>query len=181
TKNIKETLREWFFLNPTAKMRVRQIERELKLPLPSVIRYCRALEKEGVLKTTEIGNVVFYSADRSSEIFLLEKKLFNIRQLYKSGLVNYVKSEFHNPVTIVFGSYAKGEDTEGSDIDLYVETLSGKNISLNKFEKALKRKIQVFAYNNISKIQNIHLANNIINGFVLNGFLEVFHERGVVG
>ena len=37
-----------------------------------------------------------------------------------------------------------------------------------------KRKIQLFKYRNIKEIKNFFLANNIINGIVLNGFVEVF-------
>lgn len=174
TINIKEKIKEYFFINPTTKLRVRQIERTLKLPLPSVIRYCKALEREEVLMLIKIGNVVFYTADRTNENFLLEKKLFNIKQLYEKRLIKHLKTEFHNPTIIVFGSYSKGEDIEDSDIDLYIETPSKREINLDSFEKPLKRKIQVFKYKSIKEIVNPNLANNIINGIALNGFLEVF-------
>ncbi len=172
-KNIKESIKEYFFTNPTGKMRVRHIEKALKLPLPSVIRYCKELEQEGILKTTRIGNVVFYTADRGNERFLLEKKVWNIRQLYVSGLVEHLKVNAYNPTIIVFGSYAKGEDVENSDIDVYIETTK-KDIDISKFEKVLNRKIQMFVYTTIREVKNSHLANNMINGVVLNGFLEVF-------
>jgi len=58
----------------------------LKLPLPPVIRYCRELEEEGILTTVKIGSVTFYTASRS-ETYLLEKKLYNIKQVYESGLI----------------------------------------------------------------------------------------------
>lgn len=173
-KNIKERIKEHFFINPTANLRVRQIERTLKLPLPSVIRYCKELEKEGILKTIRTGNIVFYTADRTNKVYLLEKKLFNIQQIHYSGLLDYIKEALNNPSIVLFGSYAKGEDTEDSDIDLYIETSSKKSINLEKFEKRLQRKIQVFKHKTIHEIQNSDLANNIINGIVLNGFIEVF-------
>lgn len=173
-KNIKERIGEYFFLNTTAKLRVRQIEKKLNLPLPSVIRYCRELEKEGILTTIKIGNIVFYTADRASSKFLLEKKLFNIKRVYDSGLVDYFRTEFHNLPVIVFGSYSKGEDVEDSDIDLYIETASNKNPNLSKFEKYLERKIHIFVHKSIREVSNPGLANNIINGIVLNGFVEVF-------
>jgi hypothetical protein len=49
-----------------------------------------------------------------------------------------------------------------------------KQISLEKFEKILKRKIQVFQHKNLDEIKNKNLANNIINGIILNNFIEVF-------
>ena len=172
-KNIKELIKKHFFINPTSKLRVRQIEKTLKLPLPSVIRYCKELVKEGVLTTIKTGNIIFYTADRVNEKFLLEKRLFNIRQIYKSGLINYLRQELSNPVIVLFGSYAKGEDIETSDIDIYVETPSKKEIPLDEFERELQRKIQVFRHKSITEIKNKHLANNIINGITLNNYIEV--------
>lgn len=173
-KNIKDKIKEYFFVNPTAKLRVRQIERELKLPLPSVIRYAKELEKEEILKNERIAEIVLFSADRTSKAFLLEKRLFNIKSIYLSGLIEYLVNEYSGPLILIFGSYAKGEDIENSDIDLYVQTSSKKDMNLEKFEKILKRKIQIFIYPNINKVNNPHLSNNIINGITLNNFLEVF-------
>src|SRR3989344_1802063 len=173
TKNIKEKIKEFFFINPNSRLRVREIERTLKLPLPSVIRYCRELEKEEILKTVKKGSVIFYTSNRTSKNFRLEKKLFNIKQLHESELIEHIKKELHNPTTILFGSYAKGEDVENSDIDIYIETPSPKNINTDKYEKKLERKIQLFKHKNIKEIKNIHLANNIINGIPLNKQIEV--------
>ena len=172
-KDIKQTIKEYFFVNPTAKLRVREIERTLKLPLPSVIRYCKELEKEDILTTSKIGSIVFYTANRN-EIYFLEKKLYNIKQLHNSGLINFLRIELSNPAIVIFGSFAKGEDIEESDIDLYIETPSKKNISLEEFEKILKRKIQIFTHKNLNEISNTHLKNNIINGITLNNYIEVF-------
>jgi len=173
-KDIKKTIKEYFFINPNAKLRVREIERNLNLPLPSVIRYCKELEKESVLTTIKMGNVKFYTANRSSEKYLLEKKIYNIKSIYESGIIEYLRMELSNPPIVLFGSFAKGEDIEDSDIDLYIETLSKKNIDLEKFEKLLKRKIQIFRHKNLNEISNPHLANNIINGIILNNYIEVF-------
>jgi len=173
-KNIKQTIKEYFFVNPTSKMRLREIERNLKIPLPSVIRYCKELKHEGILTTIKTGNVVFYTADRTNENFLLEKKLYNIKSLYNSGLINFLKTELSNPVVIVFGSYSRGEDIENSDIDLYIETPSKKELKLEKFEKTLKRKIQIFRHASLKEIKNNNLVNNIINGIILNNYIEVF-------
>lgn len=173
-KDIKMKMKNHFFLNPTVKLRVRQIEREIKIPLPSVIRYTKELEEEGILKSDIIANIKLYSADRTSKHFLLEKKLFNIKYLVSSGLVDYIINKLSNPGIIVYGSFSKGEDTEESDIDLYLESPSKKEINFKMFEKKIQRKVQVFIYKNIHDIENKNLANNIINGITLNGFIEVF-------
>ena len=158
-KNIKQIIKEYFFVNPTARLRVRQIERNIKVPLPSAIKYAK---------------IALYPADRASRKFLVEKMLFNIKSIYTSGLFDYLIIEYSNPLIVLFGSYAKGEDIENSDIDIYLQTPAKKSLNLEKFEKLLERKIQIFNYNSIKSVENKELANSIINGIVLNGFLEVF-------
>ena len=173
-KSIKIKIKEYFLLNPTIRLRVRQIEREVKVPLPSVIRYAKELEQGKILKVTIIAGIKLYSTDRSSKTYLIEKRLFNLQSLYFSGLIDFLIEKYSNPTIIVFGSYSIGEDIEKSDIDIYIETPK-KEIekNLNSFEKKLQRNIQVFQHKNINQIKNKALINNIINGIVLNGFLEV--------
>lgn len=170
TKSIKTRIKEYFFENPTARLRVRHIEKRAKVPLPSAIRYSKELAVEGILQKVRLANVTLFMADRTSKKFLIEKRLYNIKKLYDCGLVDFLVMEHANPTIIVFGSYARGEDTEASDIDLYIETSS--KINLEKFEKELNRRIQLFCHKNIREIANKELANNIINGFVLNGYIE---------
>jgi predicted nucleotidyltransferase len=171
--NIKEQIRNYFFVNPNDKMRLREIEKKLKLPLPSIIRYCKELKQEGILTTIVIGKAVFFTADKTSSNFILEKKIYNLKSLYASKLIDYLKTELSNPSIIVFGSYARGEDNEKSDIDLYIETPSKKEINLKDFERILKRNIQIFRHKNFFEIKNKELMNNIANGILLNGFVEV--------
>jgi predicted nucleotidyltransferase len=173
-KDVKLAMKRYFLSNPTAKLRVREIERELGLPLPSVIRYCRELEEEGILSREKTGSVTFYTADRTNERYLLEKKLHNIRRIHESGLIDYLRKELGNPPIILFGSYARGEDVEESDIDIYVESPSKKELDMGNFEKSLERRIQIFRHSSLGEIGNSHMANNIANGITLNSYVEVF-------
>jgi len=173
-KNIKNKIKEYFLKNPTVKLRVRQIERAIKVPLPSVIRYTKELVNEEILKIQEVSDVRFFTASRTSKEYLIEKRLFNIKQLYDSGLIDYLVNFYSNPLIIVFGSFSKGEDVESSDIDIYIETPSKKKVNLEEFEERLNKKIQLFVYSNIKKIPNPMLANNLLNGINLNGSVEVF-------
>jgi len=174
-QNIKTKIENYFFLYPTKKLRVREIERTVKVPLPSAIRYTNELEGEKLLKTIKISNIRLFSPNRNSANFIRAKQLFNLKQIYASGLLDYLKEKYFNPTIILFGSYSRGEDTESSDIDLYVQTPSKINLAnLSGFEKKLKRNIQIFNHKNINEIKSPELKNNIVNGIRLNGELEVF-------
>ncbi len=173
-KDIKALVRDYFMLNPTARLRVREIERRTGAPLPSVIRYARELEKEGILRSSEVSGVRLYSADRASDTFLAAKRVRNLELLYESGLVEHLRRELGNPCIVLFGSYSRGEDVEDSDIDLYIETKESPDLS--RFAKGLGRGIQLFRHRSIRGVRNRELANNIINGITLNGYLEVLRE-----
>ena len=174
TKSIKNKVKEYFFQNPTKKLRVRQIEREVNVPLPSAIRYAKELTKEGFLQVVEMGGMKLYTAARTRKEFLLEKRLYNLKQFDTCGLSNYLKEEYSNPTIVLFGSYSRGEDIEKSDIDLYIETPIKKMGNLEKFEKKLKRNVQIFSHKRIQDVKNKELANNIMNGITVNGFVVVF-------
>lgn len=173
-RDIRQRIKEYFLINPTARLRVRQIERLVKVPLPSAIRYTKELEKEGILKSETIAGIKLYSAARMTEKYALEKKLHNIRRLHESGLIKHIEERYHSSAIILFGSCTKGEDTEKSDVDLYVETPLECREDLGKFEKIINLRVQLFCHKNIREIKNEHLANNILNGIILSGYIEVF-------
>ncbi|MGM5485523.1 MAG: nucleotidyltransferase domain-containing protein [Nanobdellota archaeon] len=172
-KDLKQRLKKYFLDNPAERLRVRQIGRKLEMPLPSVIRYAKELDMEGILRKESISGITLYSADRTNDDFIFEKRIHNLRKVKESGLIRYLREEFSNPTVILFGSFEKGEDIPESDIDIYIE-IGKESLDLQKFEKILGKSIQKFLFSDISLIKNKNLANNIINGTLLNGSLEVF-------
>jgi len=69
------------------------------------------LENEDILSSVRVGNVEFYTSSKS-EKFFFEKKLFNLRGVFESGLIEYLKFNLHNPTIVLFRSYAKGKITK---------------------------------------------------------------------
>ena len=153
---IKDRLREFFFVFPLRRMRIRQLERELSLPLPSVIRYVKELKEEEIVNSLVIGGVTFYTANRSAKNFIMKKRLYNLAAVYDSGIVESIVSKVGNVPIIIFGSFAQGEDTEESDIDLFVE---GKlDFDAAVFEKKLQRKIQRHFSKNLQTLNELFLS-----------------------
>lgn len=172
-KNNKLLLQEHFFVNPTSALRVRELERATNLPLPSITRYVKELIREGIVQKKIMGTTTFYTAHRTDERYRAQKILYNLNALHETGLIQHLINHYHNAPLRLFGSYSRGEDTEDSDIDIYVQTPL-ESVSLATFEKKLKRTVQLFTYKDIHAIPNKELANNIVNGIPLNGYIEVF-------
>ena len=93
-------------------------------------------------------------------------------KLKLGNLIDYLNNNLTSPTIILFGSLSKAEAKIDSDIDICILGHK-KDIHLNKFESNLKRKIQLFFFSSLENISNKELANNIINGYILEGRLKL--------
>lgn len=160
-----------FFDYPTRHFQLREICRMLKMGMPSVRNHVKQLEKEGFVKKEKRGVYDSFVSSRN-ELFRIYKRNDILLRMHDSGLTEYLADNFMPDALVLFGSCSRGEDIETSDIDLLVIARE-KGVSLEKFEKALKRKISLQFEGDISKIPK-ELLNNIINGIVIRGYLKVF-------
>ncbi|MCD6589710.1 nucleotidyltransferase domain-containing protein [Candidatus Woesearchaeota archaeon] len=161
-----------FFDFPTKDFFMRELSRRTKISQPSVINHLRALMKEGLIIREEKGLYPTYKANRENEIFKILKISNLILRMKSSGLIDYIYNTVFPDVIILFGSAARGEDIETSDIDLFVQAKE-KKLKLAKYEKQLNRKISIFFKEDFGKL-NEELKNNILNGIVLKGYIKVF-------
>ena len=90
--------------------------------------------------------------------------------MHESGLIDYLWNELFPKAIILYGSHAKGEATENSDIDLFVIGKERK-IDLKKFEKILDRRIHLIFESSPENIPK-ELKNNLVNGIILKGYFE---------
>lgn len=165
-----------FFDEPETEFSLAEIKRRSGKAATSVILHLNELIKEGVIiKTSKKAGkrqYPLYKSNQNNTTYVHYKKIFNIDILNKSGLIDFLKDQCFPECIVLFGSYAKGEDTKTSDIDLYIQSKE-KNIELKKYEKSLGRKIQLHFREDFNKYAK-ELKNNIINGTILSGYLEAF-------
>ncbi len=161
-----------FFKYPTTGFLIRELSRRTKLTLPSVINHVKSLLDQGLIIKQDAKPYPLFKANRDNETFKTLKIFDLILKMKTSGLINYIWDTTFPNVIVLFGSCARGEDIETSDIDLFVQAKE-KALSLTKYENLLNRKISLFFKQNFLKLSD-ELKNNIINGIVLKGYLKVF-------
>ena len=168
--NNKIKLLKIIFENPTTKFHLRELARLTKLMPNTIINISNKLLKEKLIIKEKRKHIVEISANIENEDFIIQKKLFNLQQIYCSGIIKFLKQKYSPKLISVIGSFSKGEDIENSDIDLVLITTKEKREELTKFEKKLSRKIHLLLtdYKKISK----EFYTNLINGVVLYGFIE---------
>ncbi len=180
-KNIdnKEKVLRLFFEHPEKEFHIRQLARLSKLNPNTIINLTNQLLKEGLIIKSESAEKPFASikANTSYWLYKLKKIENNIGKIYKSGLIEFLNKELSYPTIILFGSYAKAENHENSDIDLFILSEKKERPNLNIYEKKLTATIQIFLHNkkefNQLKKNSKELINNVINGHKLTGYLEV--------
>ena len=165
-----------FFDQPLAEggFQLREISRKVKLALPSVKNYLSELAKEGLImqKNSRVQSYPVYSANRDDEHFKFYKKVDLLERIKETGLLKDIHDLCNPHVVILFGSGSRGEDTEHSDLDIFIQAPE-KKINLNKYKPLFHREINFFFEENFSKL-NRELKNNILNGLILKGYLKVF-------
>lgn len=178
------------FLTETGRQRVLQV----LFNFPDKEFSLSDLAKESGVSKTNIGGVLKYLQDKDvieitkltkiwrirakkSWNFIRAKTIYNLNFVYQSGLVEIIYDHFNHPRSVVlFGSFRRGEDASDSDIDIAVELDDGecrvvRLDGLSEFERSVGRRIQIHLFSR--KTVDINLFNNIANGIVLTGFLEV--------
>ncbi|MFH0875135.1 MAG: nucleotidyltransferase domain-containing protein [archaeon] len=162
-----------FLENPTKKHHIREIGRKINLATTSVKKHVDSLIKEELILEKHDDIFKYYIGNFDNNNFRFYKKINNLLNLKKSGLIEYIEKTCSPDTIIMFGSYSKGEDIETSDIDLYVQS-EKYDVELNKFEKKLNKQIQLFFYSSINDVA-VNLRNNIINGTKVSGYMQIWN------
>lgn len=162
---------EIFFNAPESKFHIREIARLTGLSAPGVIKIIEKLKNEGLLVSRKEKAVENVWASRE-EGFLVLKRCHNLRALNGSGLIRYLKDKYEEPEAIVlFDSYSRGEDESTSDIDVAVVTGKRLDLDLKRFERILKRKVNVHEV--LLEEAEDGFLNTLANGIVIGGYLKV--------
>ena len=168
---------ECIFNYPNKTFHIRMLETETGLSTTAIIDSVNRLKEFGIVKIEETPLTTNVKANIESEAYRFYKLVFNLYRLKRYGFVDNLIDIFNNPEAIVlFGSFAKGEDIEESDIDILVISSQKNNENLEDFitvfEKELNRKINIHILSSLNKSSK-EFKNAVANGIVLHGYLKV--------
>ncbi len=121
------TVLELFIKNPYERYYLREASRILNISPMTVKRAFDLLVKEGLLLREEFKNQILFRANMNSAAFKHLKIAYNLAWLEEKDVVEFLKEMLTGLSSLVlYGSYAKGENDEKSDIDLLVISSSKK-------------------------------------------------------
>ena len=172
--NLQQEILRLLFVKIGKSLNQREISKILNVSQPAVIKALPKLEEKNLIILEQDKESKRWSTklNRDNYKVMHLKRVENLRQLYESGLADFLEKEFAGSAIILFGSYAVGEDMLNSDIDIAIIGSKEKNIDLEEFEKILERGIHLNFYPSFKEIHK-DLKENIFNGIVLAGGIEL--------
>jgi len=181
-KLYEETARnkiiEILFKYPEKEFSLSDLAKEAGVAKANIGGILTDFQEAGLISIEKLAKIWRIKANQTNWLFIRSKIVYNLNFVYKSGLVDFLVDYFKNPKSIVlFGSFRKGEDLSNSDIDIAIESdeINEYKIiglrELSEFESMIGRRIQLHLFSRQSV--DINVFNNIANGILLWGFLEV--------
>jgi len=172
--NLQQDVLKLLFVKAGISLNQRQISKILEVSPPAVMKALPKLEKENLIKLQQDKETKRWSIElnRDHHTVMQLKRVDNLKNVYVSGMADFLEKEFAGATIILFGSYSRGEDLINSDIDIAIVGRKDKLIDLTKYEKMLERKINLNFYDTF---HNIHkrLKENLCNGINIVGCVEL--------
>lgn len=171
---LRKGLLNLYFANPNKKFYLRELERILDFSVANIRRELIKLKKIGLFRIENRGNLTYYYLNKSFPLFQELKSIISKTSGAPRILKESLKKVKGIECAFIYGSFAKGEEKEASDIDLFIigKVDEGKLIDeANKLEKKLQREINFTLYEKGDFEQKKKEANPFI--------LEVIKERKI--
>ena len=152
----------------------RQIANYLKVSSPAIMKALPQLERMDYIlfrKDKETKRLSI-EVNKGNHRVMQLKRADNLKQVYESGLSDFLEKEYAGAAIILFGSYSRGDDLVNSDIDIAVIGRKEKEIELKGYEKLLERRISINYYESFEKIHK-SLKENLANGILLVGGFQL--------
>lgn len=171
---LQQEILRFLFMSSGESFNARGLAVPLGVSQPAISKALPLLKKQGFISVSKdrTSKRLSIELNRENPLVIGMKRADNIRQIYETGLAEFLRENFPSCTVIVFGSFAKGEDTYMSDIDIAIIGMKSKPIDLSDFEKKLMKELRVNFYRSFKGIRS-ELRGNILGGILLSGWIEL--------
>lgn len=170
-------LETFFFHDSLRRWHFEALVKESGLSRERINHFLKQLIKEKlIIRVKPRRKMPYYIANWNSLKFRSKKRLYGLSLLEQSGLFGHLYSCRGIKTAILFGSFARGDWSRSSDIDIFIYG-DDTEFMKGEFESKLKKEIQLFSYQEPQTIQkqlDPKIIPNIINGFNIKGSIEPF-------
>jgi predicted nucleotidyltransferase len=160
-------------------LHIREIARRVGITPIYVKKELENLEKLGLVKNTRVGNLSIWGINKFSPIYDDIKRIFLKTESLGVHLRNTLKNKDVR-YAFVYGSFAKGSEKEGSDIDLFiVGEISDEKLAklVSKAEKGINREINYIHWTGKEFEKNASKAHHLLADIVKNPVIWIHGDE----
>ena len=144
TSKARVKILELLIFDPLSEFHLRDVARRTKVSAPYVKKELDQLRKINLVKETAKGNLKLYRINKDSPIIEDIKRIF----IKTDSLGNFLSEKLSETgridYALIYGSFARGEETENSDIDLLIiGNMDEENLVplIGEIEKRISREV----------------------------------------
>ena len=171
---LRKELLNLYFTNPDKRFYLRELERILGFSVGNIRRELINLKKTGLFLVEHKGNLTYYYLNKSYSLLPEIKSIILKTAGAPGALKESLKKTKGVECAFIYGSFAKGEGKEISDIDLLIIGKIDESELINKLkilEKKLQREINFTLYEKNDFIKKKKEGNPFI--------LEIIKEKKI--
>jgi predicted nucleotidyltransferase len=120
TSKSRVKILELLLLNPTREFHLREISRRTRVSAPYVRHELMNLITLGLVLKRSQGNLTLFRLNRDSVIAEELKRIFLKTESFGRFVRGSLREAGNMRFALIYGSFAKGEESETSDIDLLI-------------------------------------------------------------
>lgn len=162
----RQILLSTFFSNPEKEHYTRQLASMLGISVGAIHREIKNLIFSGVLNARDVGNIKLFSLNKQNPIYEELKNIISKTE----GAIRLVKDSLSKvkgvKVAFIYGSFAKGDERQDSDLDIFLigDTIDEDELALcmSALEKKLFREINYTRYAENEYIKEKKRKNSFI-------------------
>jgi predicted nucleotidyltransferase len=146
---VRQDILRLYFSNTGGQYYLRELERLLGYSAGNIRRELLKLQRDDLLKTQKIGNLLYYSLNQNHPVFEELKSIVSKTIGVEASLIAALSSLPNVKAAFIFGSFASKSEKETSDIDVMIigkPDVSLLNEKVRELEQRLKREINLSVY-----------------------------------
>jgi len=166
TSETRTRILKILLFNPDKEIHLRELSREIKITPIYVKKELQNLEQLNLVLSSKKGNLTLFKINRNSNIFSELKSIF-LKTEFLSEIIKKSIKKLKIDFSFIYGSFAKGVESEGSDIDLFVVgSLDEDELVkiVQRIEKKISREVNYILWNKdlfLKRARKHHLLNEI--------------------
>lgn len=178
TMRSKEELVLEPFFNSSKYWHFDELLEKIGISRSQLSQWLKRFVAEKVIKRVKSrGKMPYYVQNFDSPDFHQRKKLFTLKFFYDTGFLSHLQ-QCDAETVIIFGSFARTDWHDQSDIDLFVLG-KGDNLNIGLYEKKLKREVQLFHFRKLEDVNKLRpgLLPYIAAGDIIKGDLSFLRVK----